>query len=176
LAETEQSKKEIAGRIKDARGRVVSELDPVVMHLTHSPGVIPADTLRDIAQDIGFGINKGVRIALIAWIACSVTFVIALAILLSRMSAGTITGRRFAISLVPYGGIFTTFFAFWQGARNARHERIRKVMLKQLRCPHCGYDIRGLPTDPEDGATVCPECGCAWKLDRSDADGDNGNG
>ena len=34
-----------------------------------------------------------------------------------------------------------------------------------LRCPHCGYDIRGLPTDPEDGATICPECGCAWQLD-----------
>jgi transcription initiation factor TFIIIB Brf1 subunit/transcription initiation factor TFIIB len=37
-------------------------------------------------------------------------------------------------------------------------------MLKHLRCPHCGYDLRGLAADPEDGATVCPECGCAWRL------------
>jgi transcription initiation factor TFIIIB Brf1 subunit/transcription initiation factor TFIIB len=37
-------------------------------------------------------------------------------------------------------------------------------MLKHRRCPHCGYDIRGLPVDPQDGATVCPECGCAWEL------------
>ena len=38
-------------------------------------------------------------------------------------------------------------------------------MLKHLRCPHCGYDIRGLPTAPEDVATECPECGCAWRLE-----------
>ena len=176
MAETEQSKKEIAGRIKDARGRVVSELDPVVMHLAHSPGIIPTDALREIAQDLGFGINKGVRIALIAWIVCSVTFVIALMILLTRLSNGAITGRRFALSLVPYCGVGTAFFAFWQGARNNRHQRIKDIMLKHLRCPHCGYDIRGLPTDPEDGATVCPECGCAWSLDQSEATGDEGNG
>jgi len=171
MARTEPSKKELAGRITDARGRVVSELDPVMMHLTRSPGVIPADTLRHIAQDIGFGMNKRVRIALCAWIVCSVTLVIAVAILLTRLSNGAVTPRRFALSLVPYCGVVTVFFAFWMGARDARHQRINKVMLKYLRCPHCGYDIRGLPTDPVDGATVCPECGCAWSLDRSQADG-----
>ena len=39
------------------------------------------------------------------------------------------------------------------------------VMLQHLRCPHCGYDLRLLPTDPKDGASVCPECGCAWRLE-----------
>lgn len=43
--------------------------------------------------------------------------------------------------------------------------RVVKVMLEYRHCPHCGYDIRGLPTDPIDGATVCPECGCAWRLE-----------
>ena len=38
------------------------------------------------------------------------------------------------------------------------------VMLSHLRCPHCGYDIRGLAPAPEDCATVCPACGCAWIL------------
>ncbi len=28
-----------------------------------------------------------------------------------------------------------------------------------------GYDLRMLPSDPADRATVCPECGHAWKLD-----------
>ena len=37
-------------------------------------------------------------------------------------------------------------------------------MLQHRRCPHCGYDLRLLPDDCSDGATVCPECGCAWKL------------
>ena len=50
-------------------------------------------------------------------------------------------------------------------ARQARNQRIHLIMLKHRHCPHCGYDIRGLPTDSEDGATVCPECGCAWRLD-----------
>ena len=30
---------------------------------------------------------------------------------------------------------------------------------------NAGYDLRQLPVDPEDRATVCPECGCAWILD-----------
>jgi hypothetical protein len=41
-------------------------------------------------------------------------------------------------------------------------------MLKHRRCPHCGYDLRLLPIDSNDGATVCPECGCAWSLDGGD--------
>lgn len=166
MADEETTEKKLAGRIKDARGREVSELDPVVMHLTHRSGIIPVDALHDVARDIGFGVTRSVRIALIAWIVCSVTLVIAAAILVTRLSNGTITPRRFALSLVPYCGIFTVFFAFWNGARNVRHLRIREVMLRHLRCPHCGYDIRGLPVDPLDGATVCPECGCAWKLPR----------
>ena len=53
---------------------------------------------------------------------------------------------------------------------------VTSVMLKHCHCPHCGYDIRGLPRDPADGATVCPECGCAWKLeDKTVASGANGN-
>ena len=30
--------------------------------------------------------------------------------------------------------------------------------------------LRLLPTDPADGATVCPECGCAWKLEDAQID------
>ena len=38
-------------------------------------------------------------------------------------------------------------------------------MLQHRRCPHCGYDLRGLPPDPHDRAVVCPECGCAWGVE-----------
>ncbi|MCP4250014.1 MAG: hypothetical protein GY778_23480 [bacterium] len=55
-------------------------------------------------------------------------------------------------------------FALWVAGRRVRAQRIRPVMLAHRRCPHCGYALRGLPTAPEDGATVCPECGCAWLL------------
>lgn len=56
----------------------------------------------------------------------------------------------------------------WGGMKPSRHGKVAAAMLKHLRCPHCGYDIRGLPTDPGDGATICPECGCAWRLSESD--------
>ena len=55
----------------------------------------------------------------------------------------------------------------WIMRFNIKKRRFGKVgaaMLKYLRCPHGGYDLRLLPTDPVDGATVCPECGLAWKL------------
>ncbi|MGD2107988.1 MAG: hypothetical protein PVI86_01225 [Phycisphaerae bacterium] len=176
MANAGSSNKDSAGRVKDAHGRVVSQLDPVVMHLTRRTGLIPDDVLHDIARDIGFGMTKGVRVALCAWIVCSVSLVIAVVILFFRLSNGAITTGRFALSLVPYCGVLTVFFAFWSGARNTRHQRIKTVMLRHQRCPHCGYDIRGLPTDPGDGATVCPECGCAWRLDGTDATGDRADG
>ena len=35
----------------------------------------------------------------------------------------------------------------------------RVAMCKQLRCPHCGYDLPSSPTESEDEAPVCSECG-----------------
>ncbi len=32
------------------------------------------------------------------------------------------------------------------------------------RCASCGYDLHGLGRE-DDGCTICPECGTAWKLD-----------
>ena len=48
---------------------------------------------------------------------------------------------------------------------------IRRILWRVLMdrgipcCASCGYDLRLLPTDPVDGLTICPECGCGWKLD-----------
>lgn len=52
----------------------------------------------------------------------------------------------------------------FMSVRGRYASRVSAVMLEHLRCPHCGYDLRLLPADPADGATVCPECGCAWRL------------
>ncbi len=48
--------------------------------------------------------------------------------------------------------------------KRKRLKEVTAAMLKHTHCPHCGYDLRLLPNDPDDCATVCPECGCAWKL------------
>ncbi len=70
----------------------------------------------------------------------------------------------------PYAklsGLFYPCFCPWVicfAIKRKRFDNVTEAMLKYSRCPHCGYDLRMLPVDPEDGATVCPECGCAWEL------------
>ncbi len=137
------------------------------MHLLRRFDVIDADDLRRIAADIDSEeLKKRPRIALLAPI----------------------------MVMVHLGGFFGYFYFFgrWRGwgpvlimfvclyvlwpfvflylgfrkAQRTRWERICGIMLTHLRCPHCGYNIQGLPVDPKDGATVCPECGCAWQLER----------
>ena len=171
-----ESPVQLAGRITDARGREVSQLDPVMMHLLHRPGVIPPDVLRDIARELGFGLAKVKRITVWANVAGIACLGIALAICFTRVARGSLGVREMFLRLIPFIAVLTATFGTWVAARNVRHKRIGKVMLKHLRCPHCGYDIRRLPIDPEDGATVCPECGCAWKLNDFSGTADGGNG
>jgi hypothetical protein len=35
--------------------------------------------------------------------------------------------------------------------------------LAEGRCPGCGYELEGVPREADDGCTVCPECGAAWR-------------
>jgi hypothetical protein len=171
MPEPERARPQQAGRIKDARGRTVSQLEPVTMHLLRRPGIIPPEVLKDIAQEVGIGMTRATKAAFWSSLLGLACLIIALAILITRLHSGTIGTRRFVMSILPYCGIWVAPFSLWMGARNARHPRITGVMLAHRRCPHCGYDLRLLPTDPADGATVCPECGCAWKLDESSTDG-----
>ena len=67
---------------------------------------------------------------------------------------------RLALLIPP----LISLLSIWLVSARVRFTRIRNIILKYSRCPHCGYDLRMLRVDPEDGATVCPECGCAWKL------------
>jgi len=44
----------------------------------------------------------------------------------------------------------------------------RRVMLRHGRCAGCGYVLTGTPRG-EDGCTVCPECGAAWRMDEDES-------
>ncbi len=162
-------------RGRDERGRLVTQLDPVAMHLLRRHDMIPADTLRAIAETLD---PKEVKhrpravllapIWVLAWYAAWFGYFHFLS-----------TWKGWDPILATFGVFYFVFPFAWayvgfRKAKSARHERIRCVMLEYLRCPHCGYDIRGLPVDTRDGATVCPECGCAWKLDSSQTVGDTG--
>jgi len=177
MAETATPARQEVGRVKDARGRSVTQLDPVAMHLLRQNGLIPSDALREIAEELDPAeLRKRPLAAVCApiWVALWYSAWFLYYHLFS-------TWKGWDPVLVAFGVLyflcpFVWVYAGFRRARRARWDRIRRVMLEHHRCPYCGYDIRLLPVDASDGATVCPECGCAWRLDCSQADGGGEDG
>ena len=149
---------------RDARGRSVSFLDPYELNLLRRYEVIPAETLQFIADKVSFGLPKWQRRGYLAcvftFLACVVFLVIWKLIRQSGIDAVERVLWPINIAVFGLGAV-----QFWRSGRRARAKHICAIMLEHRRCPHCGYDLRLLPTDPGDGGTVCPECGCAWVLD-----------
>ena len=156
--------------VKDARGRRVTQLDPIGMYLLRQHGVIEADVLRAITREKGLEITGWERVLLVVGVTGAL---LVISLFTHAFFTGDIGDAPFAksSSLVFMCGIP---WLMWHNIRKARFRKVAAAMLKHLRCPHCGYDIRGLPTDSTDGATVCPECGCAWRLDSPATIADSG--
>jgi len=136
------------------------------MHVLHRRDVIDAETLRKLAAEIGVGWPWLVRLTFIAMLVSLVVLLVATGeylvrnVILGSARLGAFA-ERLSYLIPPLAGLLMIWFV----SARVRFKRIYKIILKYKRCPHCGYDLRMLPTDPEDGATVCPECGCAWRLD-----------
>lgn len=151
--------------VKDARGRCVALLDPYELNLLRRYDVIPAHALTPIAEHVGFGLPKWHRRG---YLACIVIFVTSVAFLILwkvKRGTGIDPVERILwptnLAVLALGAV-----QFWRRGRQARLTRMASVMLRHLRCPHCGYDLRLLPRDTTDRCTICPECGCAWSLNR----------
>lgn len=150
---------------KDVRGRAVRLLDPVSLHVLHRYDVIDADTLHEMVEEIEPGTARYRRYAIIL-VPCSILL---LAIGITALYYFSDVGMRADLlsTLMNPAIMVPTIVGCllpWITARQARMKRVRSVMLRHLRCPHCGYDLRGTPTDPNDGTTTCAECGCTWLL------------
>ncbi len=161
MAKHEPPAHQHTGCIKDARGRKVTQLDPVAAYLLRQHDVIEADVLRAIAHEKGVRITRKERVSLIVGVGGLVIVVgLFLYSLLLKKDFGSAplarTASLFYFCLPPW--------LVWHALKRSRFGKVAGVMLMYLRCPHCGYDLRLLPTDSEDGATVCPECGSAWML------------
>ncbi|HNQ21849.1 MAG TPA: hypothetical protein PKK06_02020 [Phycisphaerae bacterium] len=159
MPEQETSASRRAGRIRDARGRRVTQLDPIALWLTRRHDIIAADVLRTVAHADGVRIAGRERAAFVVGIVGALLIV-------GLFTHGLISGDIRDATLAKSSSlIFASCVPWivWYVSKRARFHNVAAALLKHLRCPHCGYDIRGLPTDPTDGATVCPECGCAWK-------------
>jgi hypothetical protein len=174
MAESGRTPRQGTGRFKDARGKPVTLLDPYVLHRLRHHDVIPAEPLAEIARAIGFGWRKAARVIFtVVWPVVLVC--LAVAHVFKWGGGFTAHPRELRLWLVLLACFVFNFVLVWFFSRSGRLERVCKVMLKHLRCPHCGYDLRLLPSDPADGATVCPECGCAWKLRDSQSPGGQGD-
>lgn len=153
------------GQIEDARGRWVRPLDPVKLHLLRRHDLIPADALRGIAEDLD---RPWVRIGR----ALFVFYAVMLATCWGGMTYYLLflsRSRRLDAVMMAFYGLqlvfmCAAFFVPWFIASAKRLPYVRPAMLKHRRCPRCAYDLRGLSADPRDGATACPECGCAWRI------------
>jgi hypothetical protein len=161
MTEHQASKLKHRSYVRDARGRRVKQLDPVALRLLRRGDVIENGVLRAIT------LEKGVGMSWFEWggLLLSVTlfFVVIGVIGYDIFKGRFFTGRRLA-QLPMFSYYLVWPYIVWWFARRKRFARTAAAMLKYIRCPHCGYDLRMLPTDPRDGATVCPECGCAWRL------------
>ena len=164
MTETEIPKPGRTRHVRDARGRSAALLDPYELNLLRKYEVIPAETLRLIAGQLGFGLPRWQGRTYVAIVIAILWIWAFLFIWNAIRSSGFDTLAR-VLGLANFILYVVGVVVFWRGGRRARAKHICAIMLRHLRCPHCGYDIRGLPLAPEDGATVCPECGCAWHLD-----------
>jgi|GEM_PF-823656 len=144
--------------------RPLSEVPyPYELQLFRRHDVIPSDPLGRIVDEVGFGLPKwqfrGYVACVLAFLACVIFLIIWKIIWRSGVDAVEYVLWPTNLAVFALGAV-----KFWQSARRARAKHVCEIMLAHLRCPYCGYDIRGLPVDPSDGATICPECGCAWRI------------
>jgi ssDNA-binding Zn-finger/Zn-ribbon topoisomerase 1 len=156
-------KKRHSMHIRDARGRKVTQLDPVMMHLLRRHDVIEAEALHAIAEDIGPGFTRASRIATWVFFTLGAGGVAAMLIRAYLFRSG-LDAMGKILTVINVVSLVLVVFGLWIGARKMRFGRVKRIMLAHRRCPHCGYDLKRLPADARDGATVCPECGCAWKV------------
>ena len=154
--------------ITDARGRTLAQLDPMKLHLLPRPSGIENQALEKIIEEITPGSSRCRRLA---W----VSLAIGVLALVGVTASVLIEGRNAWDDLVkvatnPALIAPNMVWVIWLPAafvqrRRSQRKRVTAIMLKHRRCPHCGYSLLGLPVDPSDGATVCPECAGAWRLD-----------
>lgn len=81
------------------------------------------------------------------------------------LSRGSRASAEWLLFIVFFGGLLVWMPATgWLAGVFLRPHRV-KTRLRAGMCASCCYVMSGLP-GAEDGCTVCPECGSAWKMPR----------
>jgi len=154
--------------VRDARGRTMARLDPMTLHLLPRPNGIENQSLERMIDEIASGSSRCRRLT---WVFVGIS-----AVALIGVAASPIMGDRRTwqdlVEVVTNPAVITSILAWvaWSSMAFVQHrrrqrQRVTAIMLKHRRCPHCGNSLSGLPVDPTDGATLCPGCAGAWRLD-----------
>lgn len=135
------------------------------MHYLRRHEVIEPKALGAIAREIGSGWPiPGQAIFATLWGIALVAIVIAHFV---KWGGGLGLDPRERRLLFVLAVLFViNIVVVWFLSRFTRRKKVSRILLGHSRCPHCGYDLHGLAADEEDGATICPECGCAWDVDQ----------
>lgn len=157
------------GFVTDAAGRRVRVLDPGVDWLLNSDDRFDRPTLERVAREVGIEERAGRRLIIGGvCVVLGLTFIAGIAIAVDIIIEGRGALRDLVGSLFLTGpgvavmlgvGVITPIVV----ARRRRLACARQALLRCGRCPHCGYQIAGLPPDPQTGWVHCPECSCAWE-------------
>jgi hypothetical protein len=159
--------------IFDWRGRLVRPIDPMKLQLLHQNDVIDRATLDRMLDDLEPGLARRLKWFLLPLIVAAgvtaATFALLWAISDQNFRAALV--RVFTRNPMIYLPILVSVVIAPLATARKHRRDVPDLMLKNRRCPHCAYDLQGLPTDEEDGATICPECACAWDLEDASAAG-----
>jgi hypothetical protein len=148
-------------------------LDPLRLHLLGRDHPIDRTSLAAVVDDIDPNARRGARLAFVLGLAVCLLAVGILAVDVVAEGPAAWADLKStlmnpAIMVPNLAALIVACVIVPNSVRRARRARVRWALLRHERCPHCGYDLRGSPVDPADGATVCPECAAAWRLDEVD--------
>ncbi len=139
-------------RCYDARGRAVTPADTQLL-----PQDAPAAVRKEVANS-----------RMLSWRSLAIIAGIVAAIVLVRL--GLRLWLRPPLSWPDVGevgaatvGLAVAYLVVAFHSRRRYEARAVRAWLELGRCAACAYPLRSIPPD-FDGATVCPECGAAWRL------------
>ncbi len=119
----------------DARQRPVSVLDPIRMHLLRQHNPIPTESLAAIPRELVPGLRRGWRVQLWVFLLMAAGG-FGIGLLHIRVSGAPLHEYLYILpGLVLY---VIALASIWYGFRMTRLRHVKDVLLRHLRCPHCG--------------------------------------
>ncbi len=142
-------------KIRDDRGRRVPLGTVWGMRVVST--TIPEGSRQRMEAKIGSELRWKYKVRVIVG---GVLAYFALNIVIDTLVPGNVPSWTPGLTLVPCVVVIV-----W-ASRHFIRGRYPRIILAHGFCPACGYNLAQL--DPhEDGCTVCPECGAAWRIKAS---------